>query len=189
MSYNGKHNEANGEDNRDGTDDNASWNCGAEGETSDPGVMALRLRQAKNCVAILMLSRGVPMLLAGDEVLRSQSGNNNAWCQDNALSWFDWRLAEANRDMLRFTRESIALRRRHACLTANRFFDGRPIDGRGIPDIAWHGARLSEPPWDDAQGRVLAFTMAGVADDEDDLHVILNMSDRADRCRAAIDPG
>jgi glycogen operon protein len=179
VSYNGKHNEANGEDNRDGANDNVSWNCGVEGETSDPAVVALRLRQAKNGVAILMLSRGVPMLLAGDEVLRSQGGNNNAWCQDNALSWFDWKRVETHRDMLRFTRESIALRRRHACLTANRFFDGKPIEGRGIPDIVWHGSRLDEPPWQDAQGRLLAFTIAGVAGDEEDLHVILNMSDQA----------
>ena len=155
VSYNAKHNEANGEDNRDGTNDNASWNCGVEGETTDAAVLALRLRQAKNLMAILMLSRGVPMLLAGDEVLRSQRGNNNAYCQDNALSWFDWRLVEANRDMLRFTRELIALRRRHACLTANRFFDGKPVRGRGIPDIAWHGARLNEPAWHDGQGRFL----------------------------------
>ena len=94
VSYNAKHNDANGEDNRDGSDDNASWNCGVEGETSDPEVLALRRRQARNHLAILMLSRGVPMLLAGDEVLRSQDGNNNAWCQDNPLSWFDWTLVE-----------------------------------------------------------------------------------------------
>jgi isoamylase len=178
VSYNTKRNQANGEDNRDGTDDNASWNCGVEGETSDPAVVARRLRQARNYVAILMLSRGVPMLLAGDEVLRSQGGNNNAYCQDNALSWFDWRLVEINRDMLRFTRELIALRRRHACLTVNRFFDGKPICIRGIPDIVWHGARLNEPPWHDGQSRFLGFTMAGLSGDEEDLHVILNMSDQ-----------
>ena len=92
-------------------------------------------------------------------------GNNNGYCQDNALSCFDWRLVECNRDMLRFTRELIALRRRHACLTTNRFFDGMPIPGRGIPDIAWHGARLNEPPWHDREGRFLSFTMAGVSGD------------------------
>jgi glycogen operon protein len=178
-SYNGKHNQANGEDNRDGTDDNASWNCGVEGETSDPAVVALRLRQARNHLAILMLSRGVPMLLAGDEVLRSQGGNNNAYCQDNAPAWFDWGLVDANRDMLRFTRELIALRRRHACLTVNRFFDGKPVPGRGMPDIAWHGARLDEAPWHQGDTRFLRFTMPGLAGDEEDLHVILNMSDQA----------
>jgi isoamylase len=179
VSYNAKHNEANGEDNRDGANDNANWNCGVEDETSDPVVATLRLRQAKNHIAILMLSRGVPMLLAGDEVLRTQRGNNNAYCQDNAISWFDWSLVESNHDMLRFTRESIALRRRHACLTANRFFDGKPIRNRGIPDIAWHGARLNEPGWNDGQGRLLAFTMAGLAAEEEDLHAILNLSDHA----------
>jgi glycogen operon protein len=179
VSYNAKHNEANGEDNRDGANFNASWNCGVEGETSEPAVATLRLRQAKNYIAMLMLSRGVPMLLAGDEVLRTQRGNNNAYCQDNAISWFDWSLVEANRDMLRFTRESIALRRRHACLTANRFFNGQPIRSRGLPDIAWHGARLNQPGWNDGQGRLLAFTMAGLAAEEEDLHAILNLSDQA----------
>jgi glycogen operon protein len=179
VGYDWKHNEANGEGNRDGTDDNASWNCGVEGETSDPAVSALRARQARNCLAILMLSRGIPMLLAGDEVLRSQAGNNNAWCQDNPTSWFDWSLPGSNADMFRFTREMIALRRRHASLTANRFFDGRPIPGRDLPDIAWHGPRLGAPPWDDPHGRFLAFTVAGSSDDEEDLHVILNMSDQA----------
>jgi glycogen operon protein len=178
-SYNTKHNETNGEDNRDGTDDNASWNCGVEGPTSDSAVLALRVRQAKNCLALLMLSRGVPMLLAGDEVLRSQGGNNNAYSQDNAISWLDWILVESNRAMLRFTRELIALRRRHACLTANRFFDGKPVPGRDLPDIAWHGARLDELPWYQSDGRFLRFTMAGLEAGEEDLHVILNMSDHA----------
>jgi len=189
VSYNVKHNEANGEDNRDGSNDNASWNCGVEGETTDPAVLALRLRQAKNHLALLMLSRGVPMLLAGDEVLRSQGGNNNAYCQDNALSWSDWSLVETNRDMLRFTRELIALRRRHPCLTANRFFDAKPVPGRGIPDIAWHGARLDEAPWYDGQGRFLRFTLAGLAAGEEDLHVILKHVGSPNGCGAAIDPG
>ena len=178
-SYNDKHNEANGYDNHDGSDDNASWNCGAEGATSDAAVLALRRRQTKNFLAVLMLSRGVPMLLAGDEVLRSQHGNNNAYCQDNALSWFDWKLLEANRDMLRFTRELIALRRRHVSLMINRFFDGQPVRGRGIPDIAWYGARIGEPPWHDKDARFLAFTIAGLTQEEEDLHVILNMSEQA----------
>jgi glycogen operon protein len=179
VSYNAKHNQANGEDNRDGSNDNASWNCGAEGATSDPAVLALRARQARNHLAILMLSRGVPMLLAGDEVLRSQAGNNNAWCQDNALSWFDWELVESNRDMLHFVRGLIALRRRHASLTANRFFDGKLVPGRGLADISWHGARLDELPWHQGNGRFLRFTVAGLSDDEEDLHVILNMSEQA----------
>ena len=179
VSYNAKHNDANGEENRDGTNDNASWNCGVEGETSNAAVAELRLRQAKNCLAMLLLSRGVPMLLAGDEILRSQGGNNNTWCQDNAVSWFDWDFDQIQRDMLRFTKELIALRRRHSCLTANRFFDGKPVPGRNLPDIAWHGVRLNEPGWSDAQARFLAFTIAGLAKDEEDLHVLCNMSEYA----------
>jgi glycogen operon protein len=179
VSYNGKHNAANCEDNRDGSNDNASWNCGIEGPTSDPVVYALRRRQARNHLAILMLSRGVPMLLGGDEVLRSQAGNNNAWCQDNALSWFDWTLTESNRDMLRFTRELIGLRRRHSSLTINRFLDGRPVPGRRVADITWHGARPGEAPWQDGQSRFLRFTLGGLGPEEEDLHVILNMSNQA----------
>ena len=178
VSYNAKHNEANGEDNRDGNDDNMSWNCGVEGDTADPEINALRERQAKNLLAILMLSRGVPMLLAGDEVLRTQRGNNNAYSQDNAISWFDWRAVDARREMLRFTRELIALRRRHRSLTANRFFDGRLVPGRGLPDVRWHGANLDDPGWHDPQGRLLAFTLTG-SGDEEDLHVIFNMADAA----------
>jgi glycogen operon protein len=189
VSYNARHNEANGEDNRDGTNDDASWNCGVEGDTDDAAVTRLRLRQARNHMAVLLLSRGVPMLLAGDEVLRSQRGNNNAWCQDNALSWLDWNLPEAGRDMLRFTREAIALRRRHPCLTVNRFFDGQPLPGRDIPDIAWHGVALEQPPWQAGDGRLLRFTVAGLDEAEEDLHVILNMSDRAAEFELPVIPG
>jgi len=179
VSYNVKHNEANGEDNRDGSNDNLSWNSGVEGETNDPVVLALRLRRAKNLQAILMLSRGVPMILGGDEVLRTQGGNNNGWCQDNELSWFDWRFVEANRDVLRYTRELIALRCRHPNLTLNHFFSDVPVPGRDIPGVAWHGPRLYEPLWFDGEARFLAFTLAGLSADEEDLHVILNMSKQA----------
>ena len=179
VSYSGRHNAANGEDNRDGAADDASWNCGVEGPSTDPVVRALRLRQAKNFMAILLLSRGVPMLLAGDEVLRSQRGNNNAYCQDNEVSWFDWSLVETNHEMLRFTSGMIALRRRHPAVASNRFFDGRPLPGRDLPDIAWHGTRLDEPAWSDARGRVLRFTVAGRTDEEEDLHVVLNMSEES----------
>jgi glycogen operon protein len=178
VSYDRKHNEANGEENRDGSSDNLSWNCGVEGETSDSSVLALRRRQARNHIAILRLSRGIPMLLAGDEVLRSQGGNNNAYCQNNALSWLDWSLIEANRDMLRFVRELIALRRRHPSLTVNRFFTGTPVPGRELPDIAWHGIHLDAPPWHEADGPFLRFTIAGLDGAEEDLHVILNMTDQ-----------
>jgi isoamylase len=179
VSYNGKHNEANGEDNRDGNNDNLSWNCGVEGPTEDAAILSLRRRQARNFLAVLMLSRGVPMLCAGDEVLRTQGGNNNAYCHDDELSWFDWSRLESEGEMLGFTRGIIAFRRRHACLTANRFYHGRVVSGRGIPDITWHGARLHQPPWGDPAARVLAFTIAGIEPDEADLHAILNMSDQA----------
>ena len=179
VSYNYKHNEANGEENRDGANDNLSWNCGVEGETDDPALITLRRRQAKNFIAILMMSRGVPMLLAGDEVLRSQCGNNNTWCQNNELSWFDWRLVETEREMLEFVRDMIALRRRHPSLTNNAFYSGKPIPGRDVPDIAWHGIRLNEPAWHDGNCQFLAFTIAGLAANEPNLHVILNLADAA----------
>lgn len=177
VSYNCKHNEDNGEDNRDGTNDNLSWNCGLEGETDDAAVIALRRRQAKNFIVILMISRGVPMLLAGDEVLRTQHGNNNTWCQSNELSWFDWRLTETERDMLEFVRGMIALRRRHPNLTSNTFYTGKLIRGRNVPDIVWHGVRLNEPAWHDGNCQFLAFTIAGLTANEPDLQVILNLAD------------
>jgi isoamylase len=179
VSYEHKHNEANGEENRDGNNNNLSWNCGTEGPTSDAAILTLRHRQAKNFLAVLMLSRGVPMLCAGDEVLRTQAGNNNGYCQDNELSWFDWTRLESQREMLEFTRGIISFRRRHRSLFADRFYKGRVVPSRGIPDIEWHGARLHQPPWGDAGARVLAFTIAGVDDDEPDLHAVLNMSDDA----------
>src|SRR5215217_5524399 len=175
VSYNHKHNEANGENNRDGMDENFSWNCGAEGETDDPGVRRLRRRQMKNFAAILMLSQGVPMFVMGDEVGRTQRGNNNAYCQDNELSWMDWTLVDSNDDLLRFWREMIALRRRHPVLQRRRFFTGETND-RGIPDIAWHGCALGQPGWNDPTSRVLSFTMGGFGE-ETDIHVILNMAD------------
>ena len=179
VSYNKKHNEANGEDNRDGHDHNLSWNCGTEGPTKDPKVLALRRRQAKNFIAILMLSQGVPMLLSGDEVLHSKQGNNNTYCQDNELSWFDWRLVDKHRDMLEFTRAMIAFRRRHPTLRRNRFLTGQPQRYGGLPDISWHGLALNDAGWDDGNARLLAFTLAGLDEGEEHLHVLLNMWDDA----------
>jgi glycogen operon protein len=147
VSYNDKHNEANGEDNRDGTNDNWSWNCGHEGETNDPAILALRRQQAKNFLALLFLSQGVPMIVAGDEVLRTQRGNNNAYCQDNESSWFDWRFSEAQRDMLRFVQHLIAFRHRHSCLRRRRFLTGQPDPERRLPDVTWHGVELDAPLW------------------------------------------
>jgi glycogen operon protein len=178
VSYNEKHNMANGENNRDGTNQNMSWNCGIEGETPDPFILALRRRQARNFMALLFLSQGVPMFLGGDEFLQTQGGNNNAWCLNNETSWLDWRLTETNFEMIRFVRELIAFRHRHPCLTRSRFFTGQPESSRGIPDVTWHGLKLDEPLWDDEQAQVLAFTLAGTTATEEDLHIVLNMSDK-----------
>ncbi len=179
VSYKHKHNEANGEENRDGTNHSLSWNCGVEGETEDQGILALRRCQVKNLMAILLLSQGTPMLLAGDEVLRTQHGNNNTWCQDNELGWFDWSLLETNRDMLRFTRQMIAFRKRHACLMHTRFLTGQGREGHRFPDITWHGEQLHQPAWEDNQAQVLAWTLGAIEYDEGDLHIILNMGDEA----------
>ncbi|WP_408161054.1 glycogen debranching protein GlgX [Caballeronia jiangsuensis] len=179
VSYEAKHNEANGEDNRDGSNDNLSWNCGAEGETDDPAIIGMRLRQARNFMAILLLSQGVPMLLAGDEILRTQRGNNNAFCQDNALSWIDWQLSGDALDMLRFVREMIALRKRHASLRRRRFLTGQPSNGQTHADVAWHGERLDAPAWHDPGARLVAFTLAGQTAGEPMLHIVFNMNDDA----------
>jgi isoamylase len=176
VSYERKHNEANFESNRDGTNDNLSWNCGVEGGTANARIQALRQQQCKNLVSILLLSQGVPMLLAGDEVLRSQRGNNNAWCQDNEIGWFDWALVESNREMLRFVTGLIALRKRHPSLKRRRFLSGRPRDGGASPDITWHGVELGKPRWNDPACQALAFTLSPLSDTESDVHIVLNMS-------------
>ncbi len=178
VSYNGKHNEANGEDNRDGNNDNLSSNCGAEGETNDPKILSLRRQQAKNFMAILLLSQGVPMIQAGDEVLRTQRGNNNGYCQDNELSWFDWTLAEKNREMLRFVTKMIAFRKRHPCLMRKHFLTGKKKEEAPFPDVTWHGIKLSEPLWHDPEAQILAYTLGRHREGEEDLHIVFNMSDR-----------
>ena len=150
VSYNEKHNEANKEDNRDGTDDNRSWNCGAEGPTDDPEILTLRARQQRNFLATLLLSQGTPMLLGGDEFGRTQGGNNNGWCQDSEISWFDWTLLETNADLLEFTRKLIALRRAHAVFRRRQFLFGREVEGSGLPDAAWFradGERMRDEDW------------------------------------------
>jgi len=148
VSYNDKHNEANGEDNRDGESHNRSWNCGAEGPTDDPEVNALRSRQQRNFMATLLLSQGVPMLLGGDEIGRTQRGNNNAYCQDDEISWYDW--AQADQSLLQFTRSLLRLRQRHPVFCRRRWFQGRPIHGSGVSDIGWFtpgGTEMSEEDW------------------------------------------
>jgi glycogen operon protein len=181
VSYERKYNYANREDNRDGTDNHLSWNCGVEGETENPEIVALRRRQAKNLLTLMFLSQGIPMLLAGDEVLRTQQGNNNTWCQDNPLGWFDWSLVERNGDMLRFVRGLIALRKRHASLRRRHFLSGQPRDGSDLPDVVWHGITPKDSPWADPQGRVLAFTLARARQVDDLLCVLINMDTEAKR--------
>jgi glycogen operon protein len=174
VSYDVKHNEANGEGGRDGVDDNRSWNCGVEGPTDDPAVERLRERQVRNVAALLMLSQGVPMFVMGDEVRRGQDGNNNAYCQDNALTWFDWDQVQQHAGVLRFWQRMIAFRRAHPSLQRQQFFTGA-VGPSGIPDVSWHGCALGQPGFDDPSCRVLALTLAGLAPGERDLHVIFNM--------------
>jgi len=161
VSYNGKHNEANQGSNRDGSDDNNSWNCGVEGPSDDPDVHRLRRQLAKNHVCLLLFSAGTPMVLGGDEFLRTQRGNNNAYCQDNEISWFDWREVERNADFLAFFRKAAALPYRFTILQRRRFFLGRDSDGDGVPDIAWFGNNLDTPRWDDGELRTLAYQLDG----------------------------
>jgi glycogen operon protein len=177
VSFNKKHNEGNGENNRDGNSNVLSWNCGVEGATDDAAILMLRRRQAKNFMAILLLSQGTPMINAGDEVLRTQQGNNNTWCQDNELGWFDWSLVETNSEMLRFTRGMIAFRKRHACLMHTRFLSGLEREGHMFPDITWHGESLEQPLWEDADAQVLACTLGAVDAWEEDLFIIMNMKE------------
>jgi glycogen operon protein len=160
VSYDEKHNEANGEENRDGHPENLSWNCGEEGSTPRPEVNALRVRQIRNFLTLLFLSQGVPMLLGGDEIGRTQRGNNNAWCQDNDLSWVDWSLLERNADLLRFVSRLIRFRKAHRSLRRRIFFE----DEAQAP-VAWHGARLGHPDWD-GESRALGMHLEGVHGDE-----------------------
>jgi isoamylase len=161
VSYDRKHNWANGEQERDGMDDNASWNCGVEGPTGDAEIQALRRRQARNAIAMLMVSQGVPMILMGDEVGRTQQGNNNPYCHDNELGWLDWSLAERHADLLRFCQHLIAFRHAHPVLRSADHLTGKDITGSGYPDISWHGVRAWQPDHDGGS-RTLAFLLCGL---------------------------
>nr|WP_244176190.1 glycogen debranching protein GlgX [Gordonia lacunae] len=165
VSYNEKHNMANGEDNRDGESHNRSWNCGVEGPTDDPEVNTLRARQQRNILATLFLSQGTPMLAHGDEIGRTQQGNNNVYCQDSELSWMDWTLADENADLLEFTRKAIALRTRHPVFRRRKFFGGKPIRwGDQALDIAWltpAGQEMTAEDWDSGFGKSLAVFLNG----------------------------
>jgi len=164
VSYNSKHNEANGEDNRDGADDNRSWNCGAEGRTDDAAVNTVRWQQKRNLIATLLLSQGVPMLLAGDELSHTQQGNNNTYCQDNELTWLDWELDDEKKDFLEFVRQMIAIRRSQPVLQRRKFFQGRAIFGADIEDITWFepsGAPMGEEAWDAGFNQCFGLRMPG----------------------------
>jgi glycogen operon protein len=164
VSYNEKHNEANGENNQDGESHNRSWNCGAEGPTEDPGVNELRARQQRNFLTTLLLSQGIPMLLGGDEMGRTQQGNNNAYCQDNEISWFDWDAAD--RTLIEFTRRVIQLRSDHPVFRRSRWFKGRPLHGADVSDIAWlrpDGQLMSEDDWGQGFAKSFALFLNGDA--------------------------
>ncbi|GAB3282272.1 glycogen debranching protein GlgX [Sinomonas notoginsengisoli] len=190
VSYNEKHNEANGEDNRDGTDDNRSWNCGIEGPTDDPTVLELRARQQRNLLLTLVLSQGVPMISHGDELGRTQGGNNNGYCQDNDITWIDWESADSA--LLDFTRRLLALRNAHPVFRRRHFFDGcavDPAEGDPLPDIAWldaDGTSMGPEDWDQDWAKSLAFFLNGNAvpavgrhgsPGDSDFLVILNAAD------------
>ena len=171
VSYNEKHNEANLEDNKDGENHNRSWNCGVEGPTDDPEVLRLRRQQKRNILAMLLLSQGVPMLLAGDEMGRTQRGNNNAYCQDNEISWVKWDLSPEDQEQVEFVRKLIALRKRHPVFRKRSFFQGQRIKGSGVRDIVWFnpdGKEMSDEEWQQNYARCLGMYLAGQAVGERD---------------------
>jgi glycogen operon protein len=166
VSYNDKHNEANGEDNRDGSNDNRSWNCGVEGPTEDPAVNELRARQMRNMLATLLLSQGTPMLLAGDEFGRTQQGNNNAYCQDNAISWVDWKLAASNVSLIRLVQKLTTLRHKYPILRRNRFLTGAYDEELEVKDLTWinaSGAEMKSEDWSDGNMHCFGMLMDGRA--------------------------
>ena len=178
VSYNEKHNAANGENNQDGANDNESWNCGVEGPSDDPSLAALRMRQVRNALAILLTSQGVPMLLMGDEAARTQQGNNNTYCHDNALSWLDWDRVAEHGDLVRFVSRLIEFRLRHPVLRNRWHPTGADTVGSGYPDLSWHGQAAWNPDWSDAS-RSLAFMLCGAhgrggAEPDDYVYVALN---------------
>ncbi|MBE1161816.1 glycogen debranching protein GlgX [Dyella acidiphila] len=166
VSYNDKHNEANGEDNRDGSNNNLSWNCGEEGDTENPDILSLRNRQMRNMLASLLLSQGTPMLLAGDEFARSQGGNNNAYCQDNEVTWFNWEAVNDRRPLIDFVRRLTRLRQHHSLLRRNRFLHGHADEETGVKDVTWvtpDGQEFTEERWNDPQARCLGMLLDGRA--------------------------
>ncbi len=179
VSYNDKHNEANGEGNRDGANDNNSWNCGWEGQTEDSGINYLRNKQMKNAAAMLLVSQGVPMILMGDEVSRTQKGNNNTYCQDNDLNWLDWNLVKSHEDLFRFFSQCIKFRLAHPVLRNRWHLSNQDRLGSGYPDISWHGTHAWQPEWADSS-RTLGFMLNGKHArggklEDNDIYVGMNM--------------
>jgi isoamylase len=173
VSYNEKHNEANGEDNRDGHNDNRSWNCGIEGPTDDPAIKVLRARQRRNLMASLLLSQGVPMVLGGDELSHTQRGNNNPYCQDNETFWLSWDLDEEQERFLEFTAQMIAFRRRHAVFSRRRFLQADAMTAEGLKEIIWltpQGSEMTETEWNQHFARCLGVYLAGAAIERRDRH-------------------
>jgi glycogen operon protein len=165
-SYNEKHNDANNESNRDGSSDNRSWNCGAEGPTDDPEINELRERQIRNMLATLLLSQGTPMLLAGDEFGRTQDGNNNAYCQDNPISWVNWDIKEKGQSLINFVRKLTRLRREFPILRRNRFLTGALDEELGVRDVTWinaSGAQMTDEEWADGNMRCFGMMIDGRA--------------------------
>jgi len=170
VSHNDKHNEANGEENRDGSDDNLSWNCGVEGPTDDVAIQELREKQKRNFLATLLLSQGIPMICGGDEIGRTQGGNNNAYCQDNEISWYDWHFSKAEQHLYEFTQLLIHLKKSHPVFRRRRFFQGRRIRGSEVKDLAWfgsHGKEMTDEEWD-MGFRTIGIRLAGDAIGEKD---------------------
>jgi glycogen operon protein len=190
VSYNEKHNEANGEDNRDGESHNRSWNCGAEGPTDDPAIHALRMRQMRNFLATLFFSQGVPMLLHGDEIGRTQRGNNNAYCQDDEISWLDWTPTEEAQRLQAFTERVSALRARHPLFRRRTWFRGRAVRDDDAKDIVWlnpDGREMTDEEWNQGFARCLGAHLSGRGlterdeyghpVEDDDLMLLLNAHD------------
>lgn len=174
VSYENKHNEGNGENNRDGSDYNLSWNCGAEGPTRKKDVLKLRRNQVRNAMALLLLAQGTPCILAGDEFLNTQKGNNNAYCQDNSVGWTDWNLAAKNREMIQFVTDLIAFRKKHPALRSGRALTGNDPKRSGIPDVSFHG----ESAWQwsgDPGNRQLGMLLGGAYMEDDDIYIAYNM--------------
>ena len=164
VTYNVKHNDANGEENRDGESNNLSWNCGVEGPSTDPAIRQLRARQVRNFLATLLLSQGVPMIAAGDEMGRTQQGNNNAYCQDNDTSWIDWNLDDERQALLRFTERLIRFRAAHPVLRRRTFFQGRKLRGEGVSDIHWYepsGREMTDADWHLPNAKAIAALLVG----------------------------